>query len=130
MIAPDTNVVVRFLVTDDPGQSLRARRLFAHDSVWLPLTVVMETAWILRKTFRFPREQVAAALRSLAGRSNVTLERADLVAQALGWCAQGMDFADALHLAAAGHCAAFVTFDAAFARAAADAPGAPPVRVL
>lgn len=130
MLAADTNVVVRYLANDDAEQSPRARRFMVNEVVWLPLTVVLETAWVLRSTFRFRRHQVTAALQGLAGLPNVTIERADLVAQALIWFDGGMDFADALHLAAAGHCAAFATFDAAFARAAADAPGAPPVRAL
>lgn len=130
MIAADTNVVVRYLVNDDPSQSPRARRFLVQETVWLPLTVIMETAWVLRSTYRFTRQQVATTLRGLAGLPNVTIERADLVAQSLAWCDHGMHFADTLHLAAAGHCATFATFDTALARAAADAPGAPPVRAL
>lgn len=128
MIAIDTNVVVRFIADDDAEQSPRARRLVAEHSVWVPLTVILETAWVLRRTYRFAPAQLARALRGFAGISGVTLESPDLVAQALAWFERGMDFADALHLAAAGRCAAFATFDAALARAAADAPSAPPVR--
>jgi predicted nucleic acid-binding protein len=39
------------------------------------------------------------------------------VAAALKWADGGMDFADALHLAAAPDCEAFVTFDQKMAKA-------------
>jgi predicted nucleic acid-binding protein len=41
----------------------------------------------------------------------VTVQDAVWLHQALDWTEQGMDFADALHLAAAANCDAFVTFD-------------------
>jgi predicted nucleic-acid-binding protein len=48
----------------------------------------------------------------------VSLEEPAEVAQALDWMAEGMDFADALHLARSGHCSAFITFDRKLAKSA------------
>jgi predicted nucleic acid-binding protein len=48
----------------------------------------------------------------------VTLEDAPLAAKALDWMAEGLDFADALHLIKAQGCDAFVSFDQNFAKAA------------
>jgi predicted nucleic acid-binding protein len=48
------------------------------------------------------------------------VEEPVLTAKALDWAARGMDFADALHLAKAHGCDAFVSFDRRFARAAAE----------
>ena len=42
MIAIDTNVVVRFLVNDDPEQATRARRLIEAEDVFLSTTVLLE----------------------------------------------------------------------------------------
>ena len=50
-----------------------------------------------------------------AGLPRVTLENPILAAKALDWMRSGMDFADALHLAAAVGCEAFITFDRQFA---------------
>jgi predicted nucleic acid-binding protein len=41
-----------------------------------------------------------------------------LTAKALEWMRSGLDFADALHLAKAADCEAFVSFDRQFAAAA------------
>jgi predicted nucleic acid-binding protein len=50
--------------------------------------------------------------------SKVMIEDAGLAAQALDWLEGGMDFADALHLAKAAGCEAFVTVDRTLLRAA------------
>lgn len=118
MLAVDTNVLVRYLTNDHPEQSPRARRLVEREDVWVPTTVLRETEWVLRSVYRYAPAQIAAALRKFAGLPRVALENPSVAAQALDWAEQGMDFADALHLGAAGQCAAFVTFDAGFIKAA------------
>ena len=127
MLAIDTNVVVRYLANDDTGQSARAQRLLTRDDVFVPLTVLLETEWVLRGVFGFPAADVVRALRGFAGLPRVTVESADTAAQALDWAERGLDFADALHLAAARSHDGFVTFDKALARTARKL-GAPTVR--
>jgi hypothetical protein len=63
----------------------------------------------------------------LAGLPRVTVEDPALAAKALDWVASGMDFADALHLAKAEDCDAFISFDQRLA-AAANALSAVKVR--
>lgn len=65
-----------------------------------------------------PSSQIIPAPRALAGLPGVLVEGASLVAKAMDWVEGGMDFADALHLAAAAGCEGFVTFDKRFARSA------------
>ena len=81
-------------------------------------TVLLETEWVLRSVHGYDGAEVAAALRAFAGLSHVTLEDAGLARQALEWMKPGLHFADALHLAKAVGCEAFLTFDRRFARAA------------
>lgn len=128
MLAVDTNILVRYLTNDHPQQSRRAQRLVDTNDVWVPLTVLLETEWVLRSVYRHTPAAIAHALRGFAGMPGVTLENATVAAQALNWLDQGVDFADALHLAGAGACEAFATFDAALAKAARRV-GAIPVRV-
>jgi predicted nucleic acid-binding protein len=75
----------------------------------------------------FSRDRISAALTAFAGLPRVTLEDAALAAKALEWMRSGLDFADALHLAQAKGCEAFVSFDQRFA-AAANAPSEVKVR--
>lgn len=82
-----------------------------NNDVFVCTTVLLETEWVLRSVFGFSANQCAKALTGFAGLPRVTLEDPAVVAKALGWMQQRMDFADALHLAKAEHCDAFITFD-------------------
>ncbi len=118
MIAIDTNVVVRFLANDHPDQSQRARQVMLDGDIFLPISVCLETEWVLRSVYQASREQIAQKLAELFGMQGVTVEDPEVLAMAIGWFRQGMDFADALHLASAEDCEAMVSFDARFAAAA------------
>ncbi len=118
MRAVDTNVLVRYLTGDDPGQAERARAIIGQAPVFVPRSVLLETEWVLRGVYDLPSEQVISALRALAGLPGVCVEDAALVAKAMDWAASGMDFADALHLAAACGCDSFLTLDKRLARLA------------
>ena len=118
MLAVDTNVLVRFITRDDAAQAVIARDLIAKNAIFLPKTVLLETEWVLRSLYRFPAIAIAGAIRAFVGLPNVQSEQPAVTAQALDWFTQGMDFADALHLASAEDCEAFATFDRKLARAA------------
>ena len=123
MLAVDTNVVVRYLTGDDAEQFAKVNALIGGQDVYVCTTVLLETEWVLRRAYRFSRERVVAALAAFAGLPRVTLQDPALAAKALDWTRYGMDFADALHLAEAQGCEAFVSFDqrlAAVASALSD----------
>ncbi|MFT3691427.1 type II toxin-antitoxin system VapC family toxin [Paenirhodobacter sp.] len=117
MIAIDTNLVVRYLTGDHPLQSPRARQIVDSQAVFVAVTVVLETEWVLRSAYGYASLDVSKALRAFGGLPTVTVEDAALVAAALDLAEKGMDFADALHLVRSAHCEGFVTFDRRFVRA-------------
>lgn len=127
MLAIDTNVVVRFLTGDELEQARRARAVIDSSDVYVATTVLMETEWVLRAAYGFDRGEIVGALRAFCGLPGVRLEAPERAAVALDAAEAGMDFADALHLTAAGDCEAFLTFDRRFERAASGVSG-PPVR--
>ena len=117
MIAVDTNVWVRYLTNDDPTQAQQALQLLEGVSeVFVPKTVLLEVEWVLRAVYQLQPEVVRQALLQILGLPIVRAEAASQVAMALEYQAQGMDFADALHLAASEPAEAFYTFDAAFVK--------------
>jgi predicted nucleic-acid-binding protein len=118
MLAVDTSIVVRYLVKDDDAQSARARDVVGSGAIFVPLTVVLECEWVLRSLYGFSRSAVIAALEALCGGPGVAVGEAAAVKRALRLAKQGLDFADALHLAQASQCEAFVTFDKRLARKA------------
>ena len=115
MLAVDTNVIVRYLTRDDAEQFASASALIGSEDVYVCMTVLLETEWVLRRGYRFSRERIIAALAAFAGLRRVRLEDPSVAARALDWMRSGMDFADALHLAKAEGCEAFVSFDQRFA---------------
>jgi predicted nucleic acid-binding protein len=121
VLAIDTNVVVRYLTGDDPEQASRARDLVDGTEVFVPVTVLLETAWVLRGAYRQGTADIVRALRDFAGLPGVAVEDPEAVAAALDLAAQGMDFADALRLARSGHCDGFATYDRRLMAAAAKA---------
>ena len=121
MKAIDTDVVVRYLTRDDPEQVARARAAVDTGSVFVSTTVLMETEWVLRSVYGFRPGEVATALRAFSGLPNISVESPKLLVEALDRAEEGMDFADALHLGAAGHCEAMLTFDRRFIETARDA---------
>lgn len=125
MVAVDTNVVVRFLMRDDPRQSERARALFNDGPVFLSKTVALETEWVLRSLYGLPAAAIADGMTRLLGMENVECEDEAAVTQAMDWCRAGIDFADALHLASSRVAGAFATFDTALARRARRLIGMP-----
>jgi len=129
MLAIDTNVVVRLLVRDDADQTARAQALIENNDIVVPITVVLETAWVLGGPYRYSRSQIAAAIADFAGLPRVTLENPLAVRQALTLFRDGLDFADALHLAQASGLEGLATFDRSFAKEAARLSETP-VRLL
>jgi predicted nucleic-acid-binding protein len=118
VLAIDTNVIVCYLVGDDHDQFLRARRLLEREPVFVADTVLLECEWVLRSGYGFDARTIVEALRAFAGLPTVVLESPERAAAALTRREQGMDFADALHLAGAADCDAFLTFDRRLAKAA------------
>ncbi len=119
MIAADTNVIVRLLTGDAPSQTEQARRLFETETIFLATTGLLETEWVLRRLYRLDRPAINQALEDLLSLPAVRTEDEPLLRQALAWNRDGMDFADALHLASSRTASRFATFDRGMIDAAA-----------
>lgn len=116
--AVDINVLVRLLTGDHPKQAAAAKSLFAAEPIWVAKTVLLETAWVLRSLYGFEDAAIVDAFTKLLGLDNVHAEEESSIAAALSLAAQGIDFADALHLSSRPPGAKFVSFDRAFVRRA------------
>jgi predicted nucleic-acid-binding protein len=118
MIGLDTNIVVRYLVHDDPAQTAKAVKLMGSLSQELPgflsLTVIAELVWVLKISYRFKKEEIEQLLETLLQSKELVIERAEVVWQALRQFSAGSaDFADCL-IERSGHaaeCQYTVTFD-------------------
>jgi len=118
VIGLDTNVLVRYVMQDDPRQSPRATRLIEALSVdepgFVPVVALVELAWVLSGSYGLDRKQIATVLDTLLRSKELVIDRAELVTQSLHrYSAASADFADALieRIAAAAGCSATMSFD-------------------
>ena len=118
MIAIDTNIVVRFLTEDDPIQFKQAVKLFNELELFIADSVVLETEWVLRFAYKFSPAEIVSAFRKLLGLANVYVDNNSKITKVLEWHEQGLDFADALHLANSAIFSELVTFDSKFVQRA------------
>jgi predicted nucleic-acid-binding protein len=123
--AIDTNVVIRFLTNDDKSQAKAARAAIKAGDIFIATTVLLESEWVLRTGYGFASDEIVASLRDLAGLPGVTVEEPARLAFALDRMGEGMDFADALHLARTEGCAAFLSFDRKLRKAAGQGSPVP-----
>ena len=122
MIAVDTNILIRLLVSQDhPAQTEVAKAIFEENEVALSHTVLLEAEWVLRRAFNFTRDEIAHALAGVLAMRTVFCRRRESVFEALRAFREGCDFADALHATTSNDgVEAFLTFDRDFARRAAS----------
>ena len=93
-ITADTNVLVRALVADDPAQAAEASRVMRDaTSIAVPLPVLCELVWVLKRVYGFPVADIGAAIRSLLDVGNVRLDL-PAVEAGLVLLEAGGDFAD------------------------------------
>lgn len=114
MISVDTNVLVRILTKDDELQLRKALSLFENNEIFIADTVILETEWVLRYAYEFSSLEINQALARLLGLPQVHQAHARQMADVLEWHRQGLDFADALHLAKSSAQDGFATFDQPF----------------
>ncbi len=118
MIGLDTNVLVRYIMQDDPEQSAKASLLIEsldRDRPGFISTVaVVELYWVLTASYALTGQQVAQALSAILQTKQFVVERADQVMRALRLFNHGgADFADCLigSAATAAGCDSTMTFD-------------------
>ena len=119
MIGLDTNILVRYLVQDDPVQSpiatnLIERRLTEDDPGFVTMVAAVETAWVLERTYGFSDADIAAAIERMLQIDALVVENEQDVFVATVALAEGRgSFADALiaELGAGAGCSHTLTFD-------------------
>lgn len=105
MPALDTNVLIRYLVKDDPKQASEAER-FIHQYVgseaalFIPLSVILESEWVLRSVYEFQKQSVIELFVSLLETRELNFQdEASVESAVFLYREHNIDFADCLHLA-------------------------------
>ena len=112
-ITPDTNILVRAIMGDEPRQSKIAQAELAKaDMIALTLPAICELVWVLSRGYKVPSPEIGIAVRRLLNSLNVVVNRPAAEA-GLSLLEAGGDFADGV-IAYEGNwlgADAFVSFD-------------------
>jgi predicted nucleic-acid-binding protein len=93
-VTADTNVLIRAAVQDDPQHARRAAKVLSEaELVAVPIPVLCEFVWVLRRGYRRSASEVSDAIRRLMRSGNVALNR-PAVDAGLSALDAGGDFAD------------------------------------
>ena len=118
MIGVDTNVLVRHLTQDDPGQAAAAGEFFSRECsgenpAYINDVVACELVWVLEDAYAYSRDEIAAVLENLLRTEQVRFARPSCVWRALEQYRKSHDFSDALigEINLESGCTAIVTFD-------------------
>lgn len=118
MIGLDTNVLVRYIMQDDPRQALKASKLVESLTATAPgfvtLVTVVELFWVLSGAYGLTREQLVEAFDALIRAKQLVVEQKDQVVRALRvYGTSSADFPDCLieRTAQAAGCEKVMTFD-------------------
>lgn len=70
MIGLDSNILVRYLIHDDPLESQRAaalieRRLTEKNPGFISIVAMVELVWVLDRAYGFSRREIAAAVERM-----------------------------------------------------------------
>ena len=123
MIGLDTNVLVRYIMQDDPKQSPKASALIeslnADNLGFITLVSIVELYLVLTTSYELTGQQVKQALEVLLRTKQIIVDRADQVLRALRVFDDGKaDFADCLieRTAVSAGCEQTMTFDVGAAK--------------
>jgi|ERR1017187_1299079 predicted nucleic-acid-binding protein len=119
MIGLDTNILVRYIVEDDPVQLRKAgecieQHLTERNYGFISTVVIAEFAWVLESVYGFTHTEIAAAIgRILQIELLVVEHEAEVFLAMVALKRKHGDFADALigAINAQAGCSRTVTFD-------------------
>lgn len=123
MIGLDTNVLVRFLVRDDPEQGEIVDRVLeeavaAGTTLYVSDVALCETVWVLRYSYKVPKAEVVEILEQLLQADHLDFSaRSGLLRSLSSYKEGGGDFADYLirERSLEAGCEAIMSFDGGLA---------------
>jgi predicted nucleic-acid-binding protein len=123
VIGLDTNVLLRYILKDDPINTPKARAVFRsltpQEPGWIGIGTLFEMIWELTKSKNLGREAVSKALTEFLLLDSIVVEQDSVVETALlRFNTTNADFADCVIAASAkaAGCSKTLTFDRIAAR--------------
>jgi predicted nucleic-acid-binding protein len=102
VIGLDTNILVRYLVTDDPAQFRTAEDFITQSNnrgirLYVDDVVLCELVWVLRSAYKLNRQKIASIIEDVLKRNRFVFDDDRILVAALDdYIAGAGDFADYL----------------------------------
>lgn len=111
MVSLDTNILVRYMLDDDPVQSSQVHHLFETaeqngEQMFVPVTVFLEIVWVLgAKKYALEKSRLSSVLQTLLCVRQLQFQHQAALVHALSLFIDfpKSGFADCLHIALARH---------------------------
>lgn len=93
----DANIILRYLLDDDPTFTTKAVDIIEQESAHIPFEIIAEVVYVMNGLYNIPRTTITAILTKFIQRSNITTNDLDVLKYALiVFSEKGIDFVDSL----------------------------------
>lgn len=87
MIGLDTNVIIRYLVQDDPKQSKVASRFIENtvatgEMLWISHITLCEVIWVLERSYKLSKVEILDIIQKILETTQLQIENEDVVRKA------------------------------------------------
>lgn len=100
----DTNIILRFILNDDPLLSTKAKTIFGKIErekikVFLSLLTVSEVIFTLERSYKLPKTAIIDKISSIASIPNIFVEKQNLLKEIFSYYQnQNLSFVDSYHI--------------------------------
>lgn len=89
----DANMILRYLLNDNPDMYEKSKQLLKEDNVWVTLEVIAEVVCVFRKVYAMERQIVSDKVRAFA--ELVKCKESNVLDMAIDtYATQNLDFVD------------------------------------
>jgi len=93
----DANIVLRYLLNDNPELSPKAKEIIEQNTVEVPIEVLCEVVYVLSGYYKIDKQNVCAKLIQFIEQIQFTLTNREIIIQGLNYFGKyNIDFVDCL----------------------------------
>ena len=97
MLKIDANIILRYLLEDHTEFSPLARKTITENTVEVPIEVLCEVVYVLTRTYRINRNEIAFTLLEFFQSPNIILPHREAVIEGIGYFGTtSLDFVDCI----------------------------------
>jgi predicted nucleic-acid-binding protein len=97
MLLVDTNIILRYLLSDNSEQSPIAKKIIENEPILLLTQVVAECVYVLEKVYKAEKSDVSENIKKIIIMKNIQVENKELISLVINeYGVSNLDFVDLL----------------------------------